>query len=63
MRAWQGAAIEVVRLQACMVLAYLAVGLSDHMGFYAAMGFVRAGDPVEYPYVETLDGADRGCGR
>jgi hypothetical protein len=56
MRAWQGAAIEVVRLQAFMVLAYLAVGLSDHMGFYAAMGFVRAGDPVEYPYVETFDG-------
>jgi hypothetical protein len=27
------------------------------MGFYAAMGFVKVGEPVEYPYVETLDGA------
>jgi hypothetical protein len=56
MRAWHGAAIQVVRLQACAVLAYLAVGSSDHMGFYAAMGFVKAGEPVEYPYVEKLDG-------
>lgn len=56
MRAWHGAAIEVVRLQARTVLAYLAVGSSDHMGFYAAMGFVKAGEPVEYPYVEKLDG-------
>ncbi len=57
MRAWHGAAIQVVRLQACTVLAYLAVGSSDHMGFYAAMGFVKVGEPVEYPYVETLEGA------
>ena len=57
MRAWHGAAIQVVRLQACAVLAYLAVGSSDHMGFYFAMGFVKAGKPVEYPFVETLDGA------
>lgn len=56
MRAWHGAAIEVVRLQARTVLAYLAVGSSDHMGFYAAMGFVKAGQPVEYPYVEKLNG-------
>jgi hypothetical protein len=56
MRAWHGAAIHVVRLQACTVLAYLAVGASDHMGFYAAMGFVKVGEPVGYPYVETLDG-------
>jgi hypothetical protein len=57
MRAWHGAAVQVVRLRACTVFAYLAVGSSDHMGFYAAMGFVRVGEPVEYPYVETLDGA------
>jgi len=56
MRAWHGAAIHVVRLQACTVLAYLAVGSSDHMGFYAAMGFVKVGEPVGYPYVETIDG-------
>lgn len=58
MRAWQGAAIQVVRRQACAVLAYLAVGSSDHMGFYAAMGFVKTGEPVEYPYVETLNGTN-----
>ena len=57
MRAWHGAAIQVVRLQACAVLAYLAVGSSHHMGFYSAMGFVKAGKPVEYPFVEALDGA------
>lgn len=56
MRAWHGAAIHVVRLHACTVLAYLAVGSSDHMGFYAAMGFVKVGEPVGYPYVETFDG-------
>jgi hypothetical protein len=55
MRAWHGAAIQVVRLQACAVLAYLAVGSSDHMGFYSAMGFVKAGKPVEYPFVEAFD--------
>ena len=56
MRAWHGAAIQVVRLQACAVLAYLAVGSSDHMGFYSAMGFVKTGKPVEYPFVEAFDG-------
>jgi hypothetical protein len=57
MRVWHGAAIQVVRLQACTVLVYLAVGSSDHMGFYTAMGFVKAGEPVEYPFVKALDGA------
>ena len=55
-RVWYGAALQVARLQARAVLVYLAVGSSKHFGFYAAMGFVGAGGPVEYPFVETLDG-------
>jgi hypothetical protein len=58
MRVWHGAAVQVVRLRARAVLAYLALGPSEpnHLGFYAAMGFTKTGAPVEYPYVETLDG-------
>jgi len=58
MRVWHGAAVQVVRLQARAVLAYLAVGPAEpnHFGFYAAMGFSKTGAPVEYPYVEALDG-------
>jgi hypothetical protein len=50
MRAWRGIAVQVVRRDPCAVLVYLAVGTHD--GFYTAMGFVNAGDPVEYPYLE-----------
>ncbi|MDA8350033.1 MAG: hypothetical protein M0038_14735 [Pseudomonadota bacterium] len=58
MRVWHGAAVQVVRLRPRAVLAYLAVGPSEpnHFGFYAAMGFTKTGAPVEYPYVEGLDG-------
>ncbi|MGA7870518.1 MAG: hypothetical protein WCA22_06435 [Candidatus Binatus sp.] len=55
MQAWRGIAVQVVRRNPRAVLVYLAVGRSDHAGFYAAMGFVNAGTPVEYPYLEGPD--------
>ena len=48
-------AVQVVRRNPRAVLVYLAVGRSDHGGFYKAMGFVDAGAPVEYPYLEGPD--------
>jgi len=53
MHAWRGIAVQVVRRNPKAVLVYLAVG--SHDGFYAAMGFVDAGQPVEYPYLEEPD--------
>jgi hypothetical protein len=55
MHAWRGIAVQVVRRNPRAVLVYLAVGRSDHGGFYKAMGFVSAGDRVEYPYLEGPD--------
>ena len=55
MHAWRGIAVQVVRRNPCAVLVYLAVGRADHGGFYTAMGFVNAGVPVEYPYLEGPD--------
>jgi hypothetical protein len=53
--AWRGIAVHVVRRNPRAVLVYLAVGRSDHGGYYSAMGFVEAGTPVEYPYLEGPD--------
>ena len=55
MHAWRGIAVQVVRRTPRAVLVYLAVGRSDHGGFYSAMGFVNAGAPVVYPYLEGPD--------
>lgn len=55
MHAWRGIAVQVVRRNPRAVLVYLAAGRSDHGGFYRAMGFVKAGVPVEYPYLEGPD--------
>ena len=55
MHAWRGIAVQVVRRNPCAILVYLAAGRSDHGGFYSAMGFVPAGAPVEYPYLEGPD--------
>jgi hypothetical protein len=51
-----GAAILAGQLQAQAILAYLGVKPFDGTPFYRAAGFVNAGDPVEYPYLETLSG-------
>ena len=55
MLAWRGIAVQVVRRGPRAVLVYLAVGRSDHAGFYSAMGFRDAGMSVEYPYLEGPD--------
>ena len=53
--AWRGIAVQVVQRNPRAVLVYLAAGRSDHGGYYSAMGFVNAGTPVEYPYLEGPD--------
>jgi hypothetical protein len=53
--AWRGIAVQVVRRAPRAVLVYLAAGRSDHAGFYSAMGFVDASQPVVYPYLEGPD--------
>jgi hypothetical protein len=58
MRMWCGAAIQIARMEPRAILAYLAVGPSDHMGFYTAMGFAPTGNPAVYPYVERQDGGN-----
>src|SRR5260221_7375568 len=55
MHAWRGIAVQVVHRNPNAVLVYLAAGRSDHGGFYRAMGFVKVGVPVEYPYLEGPD--------
>jgi hypothetical protein len=51
-----GAAILAGLLDAQAILAYLGVKPFDGTPFYRAAGFVNAGEPVEYPYLETLTG-------
>jgi hypothetical protein len=51
-----GAAILAGLLDARAILAYLGVKPFDGTPFYRAGGFVNAGEPVEYPYLETLKG-------
>jgi hypothetical protein len=51
-----GAAILAGLLDAQAILAYLGVKPFDGTPFYRATGFVNAGEPVEYPYLETLKG-------
>ena len=51
-----GAAIQIARRHPRAVLAYLAVGLSDHSGFYRAMGFVPFGRPVQFTYLKSTAG-------
>jgi hypothetical protein len=58
MLAWAGLAVPMRMLGVQAVLAYLAyddVG-SDHAGFYSAMGFRKAGNVREHPFVETAAG-------
>jgi hypothetical protein len=51
-----GAAIMAGLLDARAILAYLGVKPFDGTPFYRAAGFVNVGEPVEYPYLETLKG-------
>jgi len=54
--AWCGLAVPLRLLEARAVLAYLAADSVHHTRFYAAMGFRKAGAPVEHQYVEGPDG-------
>ena len=56
MKIWCGAAIQIARRNPRAVLAYLAVDLSDHFGFYRAMGFVPFGRPVQFTYLKSAAG-------
>ncbi len=55
MYSWRGIAVQLLHRDPSAVLVYLAAGSSDHCGFYSAMGFVKAGDIVEHPYLEGPD--------
>ena len=55
--AWRGIAVQVVQRAPRAVLIYLAVRGADHGGFYSAMGFVEAGEPVEYTHLQRSDRA------
>lgn len=55
MHSWRGIAVQVVYRNPNAVLVYLAAGSADHGGFYSAMGFVKAGEIVEHPYLEGPD--------
>jgi hypothetical protein len=56
MLAWLGAAVPVRRLKAQALLVYLAAKPFDNTGAYTGTGWVKAGTPVRYPYLEMLDG-------
>jgi hypothetical protein len=51
-----GAAIMAGLLDARAILAYLGVKPFDGTPFYRGVGFVNVGEPIEYPYLETLSG-------
>jgi hypothetical protein len=51
-----GAAIMAGLLDARALLAYLGAKPFDGTAFYRGIGFVDAGEAVEYPYLETLEG-------
>ena len=43
-------------IEAGALLAYLGAKPFDGTAFYRGIGFVNVGEPVEYPYLETLNG-------
>ena len=51
-----GAAIMAGLLDARALLAYLGAKPFDGTAFYRGIGFVNVSEPVEYPYLETLNG-------
>jgi beta-phosphoglucomutase-like phosphatase (HAD superfamily) len=55
---WCGAAVAASRTQPRAALVYMVVGDHDRTSAYLTAGFVKAGEPFPYPYLETLDGAD-----
>ena len=58
MLAWCGAAVPVVALEARTLLVYLAAHPFDNTVPYAATGWIKAGQPVVYPFLKMLDGQE-----
>ncbi len=55
---WCGAAVAGSRQQPRAALVYMVVGQVDRTGAYLTAGFVKAGEPFPYPYLETVDGRE-----
>jgi hypothetical protein len=55
---WCGAAVAGSRHQPRAALVYLVVGQIDRTESYMTAGFVKAGEPFPYPYLETVDGRE-----
>lgn len=55
---WCGTAVAVSRRQPGALLVYLVVGAIDRTQSYRSAGFVKAGEPFPYPYLETVDGGE-----
>lgn len=55
---WCGAAVAASRQQPRAALVYLVVGSIDRTDSYLTAGFVKAGEPFPYPYLETVDGGE-----
>jgi hypothetical protein len=56
--AQHGALIVAGLMQVQALLVYPIVKPSDQSGPYARSNFVKAGDPIAWPYGETTDGGD-----
>jgi hypothetical protein len=55
---WCGAAVAANRQQPRAALVYMVVGPVDRTVSYLTAGFVKAGEPFAYPYLETVDGGE-----
>ncbi|MGH7906992.1 MAG: hypothetical protein ACREP6_10220, partial [Candidatus Binataceae bacterium] len=55
---WCGAAVQGHVRKPRAVLAYKIVGPAEDVGGYLSIGFVKAGEPIIFPYIETTDGGD-----
>lgn len=53
---WCGAAIHGNLQDPRAVLVYLTTGPCERTDFYSSIGFAKAGEPIVYPYIETLEG-------
>jgi hypothetical protein len=55
---WCGAAVAGSRREVSAALVYLVVGAINRTEAYLTAGFVKAGEPFPYPYLETVDGGE-----
>jgi hypothetical protein len=52
---WCGVVVPLLARQTRAVLVYLSDSPEGNSNFYTGTGFVKAGEPGLYPYLETLD--------